>query len=184
MSKMLKKVSVALSLVVSAGAMAQEQAGMYYTQPSTVPIDEYLEQISNAEEVEEGLRRGRIFAFWNDCKPLGLAVQINPHNEDLYVSVHNAIESRLRSARLKNDEEAWGFLRVNINTFNRLFSIEFGLYKNFFDEELNQMGSAETWDTGSFGHYSSDLLILSLVSRHIDDFLNTYLRVNEDTCVP
>lgn len=182
-SKMIKNAIMVLALMYSSTVLAQAQSGAYFVEPQTIPVDEYLQKIGNADEVGDGIRKSRTFAFWNHCKPLGLGLEIYPHNEGLYNAVRNAVESRLRSARLKNDEEAWGFLTVDVRTVDSLFSINVGFNKNLFDEELDYMGSAETWDTSSFGVYPNESLIVSLISQHIDDFLNTYLRVNEDACL-
>ena len=182
MNKLLKNVSVALAIIMLSVVYAHGQTNTYYTDPPTIPIDELLEKISNADEVEDRTRKGRVFAFWNGCRPLGLGIGLSPYDSDLYNSIRNTVESRLRGARLLNDEEAWGFLAVDVHTEGSMFRIRIGLNKNLLDPDLDEMRSAETWGTGSFGTFSSESLIISLISQHTDDFLNTYLRVNEDSC--
>ena len=97
-------------------------------------------------------------------------------------SILNSAESRLRSARLY-DSEATHFLYINVNVFSGTFSTSLELHKLVWDPLILLAYSASTWDSRSIGTHGRDAsYILSSVSRHMDEFLVEFLRVNEEAC--
>lgn len=111
-----------------------------------------------------------------------------------------AVRSRLRSARIYYDVSARSlfrrsylgrpqnfkrplFLYISVHVVGAAFSVGVSLKKDFRDASSGETGSATTWETGSTGtHGRSGNYILSSVSRHMDKFIDEYLRVNAEAC--
>jgi len=92
------------------------------------------------------------------------------------------VRSRLRAARIY-ESSATPFLYVNVAILGPAFSINISFYKYVFDFVSAESHIAITWNKGSIGTQSQDSgYIISSVSRHIDKFIDEYLRVNEEAC--
>lgn len=96
-----------------------------------------------------------------------------------------AAESRLRAARLyTEDRERAGssYLYVNVNMVGQAFNV-FLSYRKLVTDVFGISGMASTWWVGTTGTHGEDAgYIVSYLSRHLDSFLATYLRVNEEAC--
>ena len=137
------------------------------------------------------------FYLWNYCRPLNLTVEVlsdDARKVGLRESdIETAVRSRLRGARIY-DEKRIPTLYVNVNVVGLAFAIrvEFQrpvrvLNAPYWIEAVEMdpalVNLASTWDTGSVGtHGRHDAYILSSVSRHVDKFIDEYLRVNADAC--
>ena len=134
-------------------------------------------------ETSTALDRFRLFA---DCGPMGLVVE-KLHEDATKIgltkeSIQAAAESRLRSARLYSTEVNQ-YLYINVNVAGGGFNV--GLeYKKWVSDPLSgEEAYAATWENGSTGTHGGDSgYILSAISRHLDQFLVEFLRVNEAAC--
>ncbi|MCY4173234.1 MAG: hypothetical protein OXF25_04075 [Cyanobacteria bacterium MAG CAR3_bin_5] len=104
-------------------------------------------------------------------------------------AVRRAVTSRLRSARLFNDQEADLLLHVQVHVVGSAFSIDVELKKRVTDELYSdELYSdlyflATSWETSSTGaHGNSSSYIISSLGGALDHFIDEYLRVNEKDC--
>ena len=101
-------------------------------------------------------------------------------------AIANAVESRLRVARLfalpeKQSRRQYLYIRVSIH--GSAFSIEVKLTRYLDNLGYGIGGYAEVWDAGLVGtHGGNGQFILGSVSKHLDEFIASYLRVNEAHC--
>ena len=144
-----------------------------------------------AEDVSERDR----FQLWYGCSPVRLAVE-NLSNDAGKIglrkeNIETAVRSRLRSARIY-DDNAFPILYINANVTGRAFSItiEFIRRVEVLLPDWEEQGGirslvdyASVWVTGSTGTHGRDSnFILSSATRHADEFIDEYLRVNADAC--
>ena len=144
---------------------------------ATTPID--------AEEVSSLDR----FQLWNACKPIGLNVQIMPDNNRvpgrLTEAIITSVQSKLRTARLYDEERAIAYLSVTVTRLEvagAAFSIEGSFLKMFSDPISGEMGMAAPWNVNLPGSGEDPALILTLVWQLTDMFIDEYLRVNASAC--
>ena len=141
---------------------------------------------ASAEEVSDLDR----FRLWNKCRPTNLVVEGLPKEADSLGLTKNSIEvtvrSRLRGARLFTEDYAaagWSYLYINLNVVGNAFDIEFSYAKYVEDEATGLRRNARTWRSGTTGtHGKNSNYILASVSHHTDEFIDEYLRVNDDAC--
>lgn len=141
----------------------------------------------SAATAQEKVSRSDKFRLWNDCAEVWLLVEGLREKADEIGLTKDAIEisarSRLRGARIyRKDASHSYYLYVNVNVVGRAFSVNVEYGKRFYDAESGIFGRAVTWDTGSTGTYSSSNYILGSVGRHVDKFIDEYLRVNAEAC--
>lgn len=127
------------------------------------------------------------FELYHECTPMGILIEgLSQDAKDIGLtkeSLHLALESRLRAARLY----AMGrppYLYLNVHVVGAAFSVrmEFTRWLCYADDP-SQCGGARTWETGSAGtHGKSSGFLLQSVAEHMDRFLAAYLRVNEAAC--
>ena len=126
------------------------------------------------------------------CAPMDLVVEsLRPKNTRetslTTKAIVNAAEARLRAARLfapleKQNLKQYQYLYINVNIVDRAFGIDVEL-KRALDLGYGFPGLVAVWDTGSVGTHGGDgQYILSVVSKYLDEFLASYLRVNEAAC--
>ena len=100
-------------------------------------------------------------------------------------SLQAAAESRLRAARLYTESSVRSdsaFLYVNVNVVGQAWSISVR-YEKMVTDAFGVSRTATTWQVGSTGMHGGDAgYIVSNLSQHLDRFLATYLRVNEEAC--
>jgi len=101
-------------------------------------------------------------------------------------SIENAVESRLRAARLfapSGKQNRRQYLYIRVNTVGFAFSIEVELARYLDDLGYGFGGSATVWNVISTGMHGGDgQYILGLVAKYLDEFIASYLRVNEEHC--
>ncbi len=140
--------------------------------------------------VEETKNRIARFELFADCRPMYLLVERLPADASKIGLTEEAIraaaESRLRSARLYRSIRSAPYhsLYINVNVVGRGFSIRLEFKKDVYDPLSGDTGVATTWNMGGAGtHGGSEAnYILSSISRHMDEFLVEFLRVNEKAC--
>lgn len=135
-------------------------------------------------EIAEDLAK---FTLYTGCQPMRYNVSFLPDDtEDIGISrqaVVNAVESRLRAARLY-DSSAYEMLLVEVHIIGgRAYSIDLAFLKWVGDSYTETTFIAKTWYTGSVGEHRGDAsFILGSLSQHMDEFLVEFLRVNESAC--
>ena len=126
------------------------------------------------------------FRLFNNCEPIDVAIGVLSNELGLTEErVRTAIESRLRSARLY-DQNSGPYLSVYVDLFpeedNTPFSYRLTFRKLLTDDLTGHTGAGSTWSTGKFGITDEAGLILQGISEKMDEFINEYLRVNEPAC--
>lgn len=136
----------------------------------------------NAQESASGYDQ----QLFTRCAPLRVAVGLAKTNTELELTkeaLSKTAESRLRAARLFKPDAAQ-FLSVDLNVVGSAFSLRIGLNSWIEDMGFGRGGTVLMWGTGATGTHGGDEYILGLVSRHLDEFVAEYLRVNEQPCTP
>ena len=137
----------------------------------------------SAVAVDEGL--------YTACAPMNVFVEPLPSEESQKAgltreAIMDAVESRLRSARLFASAEKQvrhQYLRVNVNVLGYAFSVGVELRRFLEDLGYGFGGYAVVWDVGAIGTHSGDgQYILGSVTRYLDRFIVSYLRINEEHC--
>ena len=143
---------------------------------------------SLVEEIQHILDHAELFTH---CTPMGLSVTLTEEKTgDLGLtkgSVENAVESRLRAARLFTEfslsEKGDQYLEVNITGIGSTFGLELDLKRALKDTGFGLPGIVAVWDRTSVGRHGGDgQYILGTLSKSVDEFLAKYLRVNEEAC--
>jgi len=105
--------------------------------------------------------------------------------------LRRAIDSRLRAARLFESRDSalhrsgtgWTVLEAWVTVVGRAFHVEVQHRKVLSDPLTSQAGIATTWKRSTTGTHGDDgEYVVGPVSRHLDEFLDEYLRVNESAC--
>ena len=128
------------------------------------------------------------FQLFKECEPMMLFAYVQQSDGDeldglTEASVRNAVESRLRSARLYADEGVSSTLTVFVQIAGSAFHLSLSFRKIFFDIASGESGLASTWSVSSTGtHGTGSDYVLSALSQHMDEFLVEYLRINEEAC--
>lgn len=130
-----------------------------------------------------------LFRLWNDCKPTTLDVFKLPDNIDLTVKdIEVAVRSRLRIAGLHTDsiqDAADSFLRVSITIYGNVGIIEANYFRPVRELASGAIWPVSTWSIHRpFATGVSAYVILSALSQQADEFIDEYLRVNEEACAP
>ena len=123
--------------------------------------------------------------------PMGMSVTITEKQTgDLGLTketVENAVESRLRAARLftkdSSSEGLGQYLNVAITGVGPAFGLVLRLKRQLTDTGFDLPGVVSIWETSSVGTHGGDgHYILGALSEYLDEFLAKYLRVNEEAC--
>ncbi len=131
------------------------------------------------------------FRLFNNCEPMRLSVADltgDPDAADIELTTERlvvAAESRLRGARLYTEDldQPHPVLELMVNIARAAFSTSLRYQKPVRDLATSEVTLATTWEVGATGQHSGDAeFIVSSVSRHLDQFLTEYLRVNEAAC--
>ena len=140
--------------------------------------------VSAATEEVTALDR---FRLWNDCAPVDLEVDLEHLGKDGAViglteeAIATAVRSRLRASRLYDADKS-EFLYVNVGVMGSAFTIKLSFNKPLHDAASDITVLATSWNSSSLGTGRDSGFILSSVSQHTDQFIDEYLRVNEDAC--
>lgn len=125
------------------------------------------------------------FKLFNSCGPMSILVEgLPPDAAEIgltKLSLRTAVESRLRSARLYDEEVSeWPYL--NVNVAGQAFSIGLA-YNRWMCHSGDLCGYAKTWEVGSAGTHGKDAgYVRSFVVEHMDSFILEYMKVNEESC--
>ena len=127
------------------------------------------------------------FQLWTGCEAVDLFVYLQKNDTEIDLTeeeIEIAVRSRLRSARIYNEDTLHPVLLVTVHVVGNAFSIEVAFAKVVSDVDFSDKGGfGTTWKTGSAGTHSNDAnRLLTSVSQDIDEFLDEYLRVNADSC--
>ena len=129
--------------------------------------------------------------LFTGCAPMNLLVE-ELDSEDTRATglttkaIENAAESRLRAARLfvpleKQIDDQFLYIRVSIVGSAFSIKVELGRYLDNLGHGIG--GIAKVWDASSTGtHGGNGQYILGSVSQHLDEFIASYLRANEEHC--
>ena len=131
------------------------------------------------------------FELYNRCSKTILYVNLDEGAKKLGITekaIRNLVESRLRSARIYDEKSSSSFLGVGIgvNNEDKVGGRSFSVQVNFFQLVSSPGGSdfAITWSRETIGTlYSRDKSsVLSSLPPYIDEFINEYLKVNQNDC--
>lgn len=134
---------------------------------------------------DDSKARWNRFSLWNKCELLDLTVRMTGDATKIGLTkeaVLAAVRSRLRAARLYSDRDS-AMLLVRITVGGPAFHVDISYHKLMMDLASGGINLARTWDTGTAGTHGRDSsVILSVVSQHMDRFIDEYLRVNASAC--
>lgn len=136
------------------------------------------------QECEAG--RADCFALWTGCAPIGAIV--SPFNNEIGLQradVMNAVESRLRAARVysPDDRPETLILRIQLWPTTDLFTVDLVVSKNALRDRHGNTGRAEIWVGGFWSaHGGRVAFVMEGVRRELDEFMNKFLRVNGPAC--
>ena len=170
---------IGLALVVIVSALGIAQA-------SEMTLEERAELlVAQASEMtfEERFARFRLF---DDCRPMDVTVEtLPPDAKQLGLteySLRAAIESRLRAARLFDDETS-SYLYLNVNVIGGAFNILLSYKKSVCDLASVECFATSTWNVGVTGTHGDNAgYVRSAVSEYMDTFILEYMKVNEEAC--
>lgn len=133
-----------------------------------------------------------LFDLWTGCKPLDLVVEgLDEDALDIGIKeddIVKSVRSRLRAARIYGEgEDTVLYIHVGIlprTILSRsIYVLEFELEKVLRDRVSNLSNFAATWQSGGFGVIDDGAEgVLSEISKHTDEFIDEYLRVNTEAC--
>lgn len=148
----------------------------------------YLFNTNTFAQKYSTIQRVKRFELFSNCEPISILVE-GLSREALNIgltkeSVQNAVESRLRSARIySSNPTLHSSLYISVNVSNRSFSIALEFNKRVFDLFTKTYGTAITWSDGGIGTHGNRVGgILSSLSQLMDDFLVDFLRINDEAC--
>lgn len=129
------------------------------------------------------------FRLYNSCRPMNLLIEEFTRDERKIGLSKNgfrvAAESRLRAARIYSedrDDTGGAYLYVRTLVIDRSFMIEVK-YKKRVTDEFETSAPTTTRERGFSGMQDRDpSYIMSSLSELLDEFLASYLRVNEAAC--
>ena len=146
-----------------------------------------------AKEKEAAMEAySQFFKLFNKCEKIGLSVNIpiNSPKPKIYLTekaITNAVESRLRSARIFTTDSPKDFLLVEVLVWEDVFNIGLSFGKVLEDSRLSEHFSFHstyvvgTWHRAFIGRHSGEEnFILSSLSQKVDEFLVEYLKVNQE----
>ena len=143
------------------------------------------------------------FQLYNACRPMNIAgfvlvtdaaSALDLTEDQLEDRIRNAVESRVRSARLyynpttlyDPDSANWfenGLLKYDVQVLGPAFSVTLEYVKPVQDLATGRTEWGSTWDEFTMGTHGNDSdFIVSTLSGFMDQFLIEYLRVNEAAC--
>ena len=127
------------------------------------------------------------FQFLDNCAGMRVVVEDLSRDAkriDLTEStIRNAAESRVRSANLYEAHAPYSMLVVNVTIVGRAFGTEVSFWKRVTDFATGYQASGISWISTTIGtHGNSSDYVLGTVNKNMDEFLASYLRVNEQAC--
>ena len=129
--------------------------------------------------------------LFTGCAPMDFVVEsLDPEDSQrtglARQDILNAVESRLRVARLfapREKQNRRQYLYIRVSLLGSAFNIDVELGRYLDNLGYGFGGYAMVWHTGSIGtHGGNGQYVLGIVSRYLDEFIASYLRVNEEHC--
>ena len=152
--------------------------------------DEETEKMLADKMLADNVARTDAHRFFNACEGMAYNVNISSGKAALSESeIANAIESRLRAARIFQDDDQYGLgsvFNVSLTSAGNAAMLNVGFEKpRFLDPySKHQFGrilfGMETWKRGSLFQGGDSGDILAQLSKYLDEFIANYLRVNSD----
>ena len=133
-----------------------------------------------------GISKRNCFELYVACEPMKVLVEnVGNYGKKINLfkeSIQNAVESRIRSARLY-DSDGLSYLYVNVNVVRGAYNVSIYFYKYVRDLYTKLRTQANTWGTSSTGTHGGDSgYILSDLSQQMNKFIVEFMRVNEKAC--
>lgn len=137
------------------------------------------------------------FQLFTDCSKIYAVVAVIDEDNDLpeltESSVKRAVLSRLRAARVYDpvmgDTDGLLHLKVTVTIVRNAYDVRTALWRlvnlDLSSEArgIARVGAAATWETATTGTSGYDAgYVRDVVAGHLDQFIDEYLRVNEDSC--
>lgn len=126
-----------------------------------------------------------------ECDPIHVVVE-EPNQPARRVgltklTIQHSVESRLRAARLFQDEFTKQFFYVQIVVLRNaagvnVFSIQVSLQRRIEDAGYGKPAFVGVWNNGTVGTSSEPQFIMGSLSIEIDEFITKYLRANDGYC--
>ena len=144
-----------------------------------------------ASVLAEQVTRDMIELF-TECSLVGLVVYVQEDNTIglLKEPIETAARNMLRRARFYKDQPkpVGGILIVNVMLMpeDPIFTYRVWFEKRQLDQKSHISGWSPTgWIKWGYGRHGGDVTyVLSVISSHLDQFLDDYLRANEPACDP
>ena len=133
------------------------------------------------------------FRLWNACEPTRPLVEtLNDDAAEIGLTkerIETAIHSRLRGAKIFTDNKLnYTLLYVRVSVVGDAFGYDIDFRKRMTDTGPSETASgfdgfATTWNRSGLGTHGQDAgYILQHLSKQIDEFIDEFLRVNEEAC--
>ena len=140
-------------------------------------------QIERPEMIEQ-------YQLFANCRPMRVFVVVamdSPTFDDLEAQIRAVVEKRMKAARLFSTENVpIHALYVEIDGWEGYaFNIKLTFKKWLFDPIVSKTWLGATWLSSGIGMTDgvSPKTVFTAVNRHMDLFLEQYLRVNRSACV-
>ncbi|MYA33279.1 MAG: hypothetical protein F4164_06370 [Gemmatimonadales bacterium] len=131
------------------------------------------------------------FSLFTDCASLWFMPTVSDPDDELGLSldrVRTLVRSRLRAAGIYQDADpehatASRILWVRVTVIGRAWKIRMHISTFFPDPLTDRQLVLEIWSHENFGTHGGDPgFVLGLLSEGVDEFIDEYLRVNEEAC--
>ena len=137
------------------------------------------------------------FQLFNECRPVAVSVEDLPAGAPgiglTREAIHDAVELKLRSARLYNESDLLGdHLSVNVNyvevsvngdVLGTAFHVWVAFERWVSESISGESWYAPAWNSTVVGTTSTSTdTILQTVGQEVDSFVLEYLRVNQEAC--
>ena len=143
---------------------------------------------AEANDLSDFLRDSERFELWTDCRPVPFQAHALGDATKIGVTktrIETAVRSRLRGARIYTDSSRGSpfFLSIIVFVRGAAYSIELELNKTLLDPISSTAFPTPTWGREHWDtHGGNRGYIMALVGEFMDEFIDAYLRVNEDAC--
>ena len=151
--------------------------------------DEETEKMLADKMLADNVARIDAHRFFNACEGMAYNVNISGKAALSESEIANAIESRLRAARIFQDDDQYGLgsvFNVSLTSARNAAMLKVGFEKpRFLDpyskhQVVRTLFGMETWKQGSLFQGGDSGDILTQLSKYLDEFIANYLRVNSD----
>lgn len=125
-----------------------------------------------------------------ECTPMGLSVHVNVseplrdiENEQLNTTIQNLTESRLRTARIYDEDgwdNVWQYLAVSINGISSAINLDIFLYRAIWNSGYGELGTVIVYGSSVVMANPSTSFIRDNVTDIVEEFIVEYLRANPE----